>query len=62
MQERRVASLIQGARRQAKNGLGRIFLARGEAIAVELKKQNADHETGSFVAIDERMVADNPAV
>ena len=39
--------------------MGCIFLACDKAITVEFKKQNADYEAGSLVAIDERVIADN---
>jgi len=39
--------------------LSGVFLAGLKVEAVELKKQDTDHETGSLVAIDERVVVDD---
>ncbi len=54
---RRITGLIQRTRRQFQNGLGRIGLARREAVAIEFEKQNPDDKAGALVAVDERVIA-----
>lgn len=56
-QEGGVTCLIKRASRQCENGLGCIGFIGRKPVAVEFKKQNAHHKAGSFVAIDEGMVA-----
>src|SRR5258708_38443016 len=51
--------LLQCAGGKLKDSLRRCFLGGREPIAIEFKKKHADHETGSFVAINERMILHN---
>jgi hypothetical protein len=54
-----VASLIERARGDRHDGLCSVSLASLEVEAMELEKQDTDHETSWLVAIDKGMVLDN---
>src|SRR5277367_1176186 len=50
---------IHRAGSEFKDGLGRRFLARREAIAIEFEKEYADNKTRTLIAIDERVILHN---
>lgn len=58
-EERGIGGLVEAAGREREDGLGGVFLAGREAVAVELEEEDSDDEAGAFVAIDERMVCDD---
>jgi hypothetical protein len=58
-QPSRISNFIERACCEIPDGLSSVFFAGFEVEAVEFEKQNPDYETGSLVAIDEGMVADN---
>src|SRR5579863_7662372 len=51
-QKSAVACFLQIASRQFQNCLCRIFLTRGEAVAVEFEKQNSHYKACALVAIN----------
>ncbi len=51
-----VARFVERPGGQRQDGLSRFRFGCGEASTVEFEEQDADHETGALVAIDERMV------
>ena len=51
--------LIERACRQTHHGLSGIGFARPEVEAVEFKEEDADDKSGSLIAVQEGMIADN---
>src|ERR1700726_4598821 len=47
---------VHRAGSEFKDGLGRRFLARREAIAIKFEKEYADNKTCTLIAIDERVI------
>ena len=58
-QELRKRLLGHRASSKRKDSLRRVLFGGGKAKAVDLKKEDADHEAGALTAIDKRMVADD---
>ena len=52
---------LQDTRGQVKNRLSSILFPRHETEAVEFQEEYANHESGAFVAVRERMVTNDPA-
>lgn len=59
-QKRRVACLVERTVRQRKHRLRRVFLGGREGGAVEFEKQDPDDEARALVAVDERVIPDDP--
>ena len=58
-EEGRIASFTQRPVGQAQNGLRGIFLAGSHLVAIEFKKENANHKAGALISIDKGMVSHN---
>ena len=54
-----ISGVIELAGGESQNRLRRVLLARRKPIAVQLQKQDADHESRALVPVDEGMVVDN---
>ena len=50
---------IERPRSQAENRLRGSLLAGGESIAVQFEEQHANQETGAFVSVQKRVIANN---
>lgn len=54
-----VLHFIQPSGRKIDHRLRRYLFTSGKTIAIELKEENPNQESGSLVAVDEGMVGDN---